>query len=276
MALPRTIGLIQDILAAPLVYALQHNKIAHPFTLRYASLAENAHALTSGEVAIALVSPIDYARNSGEWEILPGLGISSFGTTGEILVLFRQDLQRIHTIATDLRFPSEIVLTQIVFLEKFGDKPSFLTKTPSGVTLPVNADAVLLVGDAALKKTESQTNILDLADEWSDITGLPFVHSFFVARRETIDAGVLAPLLQSLSYFRSNQKEITMVLSAQSGIKEERLDIHFSEEIRYSLDDLDLDGIRELFRYCYYHGMLDEIPDLLINQTLNPGNPSLN
>jgi chorismate dehydratase len=270
------IGLIQDILASPLVYALQYNKIEHSFILQYSSLAENARMLSTGEVDIALISAIDYARHSGEWEILPACGITSFGYTGESVLLFRQGLQHIRTIATDLRFPSEIVLTQIVFLEKFGDKPTFKAGLLPTSIPPNNPDAVLLVGDEALKVTEIKTNILDLSDEWSDLTGIPFVHAFFAARPGNIDEEFAGILSQSLSFFRGYRKEIVHDLAFRTGIPHERLLTHFSEEMRYSLDDLDLDGLREYYRHCYFHGILDEIPDIILNQTTNPDNPALN
>jgi chorismate dehydratase len=274
MVRTRKIGLIQDILASPLVYALQYNKIKHPFIQHNASLAENARMLATGEVDIALISPIDYARNSGKWEILPAYGITSFGFTGESILLFRQGLQQIRTIATDLRFPSEIVLTQIVFLEKFGDKPTFKAgTTPSSIT-PNNLDAVLLVGDKAIKVSETKTNILDLSDEWSDLTGMPFVHAFFAAKPGNIDSEFAGILMDSFSFFQSYRTEIANDIALRSGIPHERLHTHFNEEMRYSLDDLDLDGLREYYRHCYFHGILDEIPDIIPSQTIKPDNPA--
>ena len=264
-----SIGLTKDIFTQPLTYALEQQSVAagiwgsKPCTIRYNSLAENAQLLATGEVDIALISPIDYAKNSMEWELIPGLGIASYGVTGAAKLLFREGLNQISTIAADLRFPTEMVVSQLIFLEKTGGKPQFVTHGVQPGIIPEDSDAVLLVGDAALPVKTIQECVFDIAEEWNDIAEVPLVHALFACKRDSISPTTAAILLQSHIYYAENKDTIIRDLSTSRGIDYERLYVHLNEELRYTLDDLDIDGIKELFRHCFFHKMLDEIPDLV-------------
>jgi predicted solute-binding protein len=277
-----SIGLIKDIFAQPLTYAIERNAVAadtwgsKPFTIRYSSLAENAQLLAAGEVGIALISPIDYAKNSTEWEVFPGLGIASYGVTGAAKLLFREELVNISTIATDLRFPTEMVVSQIVFLEKTGDKPRFITHGVQPGIIPADSDAVLLIGDAALPVKTIQESVFDISEEWNDISDAPLVHAVFAGRRDAISPTSAAILLQSYAYYAENKDTIIRDLSTSRGIDYDRLYTHLNEELRYTLDDLDIDGIKEIFRHCFFHKMLDEIPDLAFFRPASENHVRLN
>lgn len=271
-----TIGLIRDIFAQPLTYAIETNKISHPFVVQFASVAENAQKLAAGQLDVALVSPIDYARNSVHWEIIPGLGVASFGTTGAAKLLFKPNLNKISTIAADLRFPTELLIAQLVFLEKTGEKPQFIIRGVQSGIVPETTDAALFVGNDALPIKTLQEGVFDLAEEWNDLTGLPLVHAFFAARRGTLSPTTAALLMQSHAYFVHHKDDIVRGISKETGIESERLEIHLSEEIRYTLDELDLDGLRELFRHCFYHQMLDEIPDIFFSQAVSADQTRMN
>ncbi len=273
---PVRVGLIKDIFAQPLAYALEKNTIAHPFTLRYSSLVENAQLLTAGEADIALISPIDYAKNSMEWEILPGLGIASYGVTGAAKLLFKKGLINISIIASDLRFPTEMVISQLVFLEKTGDKPQFIAHGVQPGIIPEKTDAVLLVGDDALPVKTFQEGVFDISEEWNDIVELPLVHAVFAAKRDTISPTTAAVLMQAHAYYSEHKNEIIQDLSGARGIDHERLNIHLNEELRYTLDELDTDGMKEIFRHCFFHTMLDEIPEIVFSQAASADQSRMN
>ncbi len=270
------IGLIRDIFGIPITYGLEHSTIPHAFRTHFAPLAENAQKLSSGEIDIGLVSPIEYARSSETWEILRGIGIASYGLTRAACLHFKQGISRIQTISTDLAFPTEMVVTQIIFLEKFGYKPSFIPLRPGATPVASDTDAALLVGDAALDNPGKGWSLLDLGDEWNDLTGLPLVHAVVAGRRDSIDRVAASSLIHSYAYFNANRDEIIGKVSEKSGVPAGQLQQQLHEEIRYSLDEDDLDGIRELFRHCYYHSMLEDIPDLHFSKVLPSLSASMN
>jgi chorismate dehydratase len=276
VAKPINVGLIKDIFAQPLIYALEKNIVANPFILKYSSLTENSRQLSAGEVDIALISPVDYAKNSMEWEILPGLGIASYGITGAAKLLFKKGLIKITTIATDLRFPTEMVASQLVFLEKSGEKPQFVTHGVQPGIIPEKTDAVLLVGDDALPVKTIQESVFDLSEEWNDVAELPLVHALFAARRDTLSPTIAAVLIQSHSYYLEHKDQITEDLSKVGGIDRERLHLHLNEELRYTLDEIDTEGIKEIFRHCFLHAMIDEIPELVFSQVSSANQSRMN
>jgi chorismate dehydratase len=271
-----TIGLINDIFAKPLAYALEKKSIAHPFTLHYASLAENARKLSAGEVDIALVSPVDYGKNALDWELVPGLGIASYGVTGAAKLLFKKGLHAITTIATDMQFPTEMVVLQLAFLEKTGTKPQFIAHPVQPGIVPEHTDAVLLIGNDALPLKTIQETVFDVAEEWNDLTELPLVHAVYAARRENVSPTSAALLMQAHAHFVEHKETVIAAIAGETGIDAERLRMHLLEELRYTLDESDIEGIQELFRHCFYHKMIDEIPDLVFSQSATPDQSRMN
>ncbi len=60
------------------------------------------------------------------------------------------------------------------------------------------ADAALIIGDPALTVPRERYVVLDLAGEWLEMTGLPFVFAVWAARDEVATAELVAPFTASL------------------------------------------------------------------------------
>ena len=65
--------------------------------------------------------------------------------------------------------------------------PEYIEMKPDIEQMLDKADAALIVGDEALTIYQKNRNRLDLNEEWADLTGLPFVYSFWAGREFTID-----------------------------------------------------------------------------------------
>ncbi len=68
--------------------------------------------------------------------------------------------------------------------ERHGVRPEVVEELPLGVSvLESTADAVLLIGDRAMRVPhEPFHEVVDLAEAWQAMTGLPFVFALWVAR----------------------------------------------------------------------------------------------
>ncbi len=86
---------------------------------------------------------------------------------------------------------------------------------PLGVSaLESTADAVLVIGDRAMKVPhEPFHEVVDLAEAWNELTGLPFVFALWVAR-----AGVdLADLPEALARSRAEGLAHAVELAREHG-----------------------------------------------------------
>ena len=78
-----------------------------------------------------------------------------------------------------------------------GSGPRGSKRLPMGVSaLESTADAVLVIGDRAMKVPDAPFHsVVDLAEAWNELTGLPFVFALWVVR-PGVDLGDLPEILQ--------------------------------------------------------------------------------
>ena len=107
--------------------------------------------LVAGEIDLAPISSIEYARHADSLRILPRLCVSSEGAVDSIQLVSRVPLERVRTVAVTPESATSVVLTKVLIPEA------------DHVPLGEEADAKLLIGDAALKSAfEDPTPHYDL------------------------------------------------------------------------------------------------------------------
>src|SRR5438105_8349973 len=120
--------------------------------------------LIAGELDLAPISSIEYARNADRLRILPRLCVSSEGAVDSIQLVSRSPLEQVRRVAVTPESATSVVLTKVLLPEA------------EHVPLGDEADAKLLIGDAALRSAfEDPTPHYDLGRLWLERTGLPMV-----------------------------------------------------------------------------------------------------
>ncbi len=257
----KRIGIVPHLFAQPLFYGLKRQEDPPAFELvesRQAGTAELAIKLRQAQLDGAFLSPIDYARESSRYRIIPSVGVRSEGESSAVSLLFREDLRRVNSIAVDPSAGSEVVLAHLIFAEKYDSVPRIIPTPASGEEALAGADAVLLLGDSALE-AEGRRNKLDLVAEWGDMTGLPYIHGFWVVPGEALSVPEVLTIIESGRNGASNLESF----GPTSG---------YLRRFSYDLDEESLAALAEFFRMAFYHGILKEVPEL--NQFDLDGQPS--
>ncbi|MDQ3875754.1 MAG: menaquinone biosynthesis protein, partial [Actinomycetota bacterium] len=126
--------------------------------------------LLEGELDLAPIPSIEYARNANRLRLLPRLCVSSEGAVDSIQLVSRVRLERIRSVAVTPESATSAALTRVLLPEA------------EHVALGAEADAKLLIGDAALKSAfEDPTPHYDLGRLWLERTGLPMVFAVWAA-----------------------------------------------------------------------------------------------
>ena len=239
-------GIISHRFAQPLFNGLRTGD-KPLFELIEDSEAQLAIKLRGQQLDGAFLSPIDYAKDYSMYRIVPGIGAISERESGLVLLIFKENIREIKTVAIDPNFTSEIVLASLILSEKFDAKPKLIPLVGEPGAALLKAEAVLVVGDAA-EQLKTTKNKLDLVDEWFDITELPFVHGMWVSRED-----------------RFTKKEIeSLTACCKQGTAIPPVDIEENSRsrIRFDLDETAVTAMNEFFRMAYYHGILQDIPDI--------------
>jgi chorismate dehydratase len=225
--------------------------------------ARHALQLREGELDAAFLTPIDYARDSSEYKIVPGVGVSSESATGSISLVFHDDIQTINTVAIDPSSSSEIILAKIILAEEYELEPKFHPYTGTGDEALKNADAVLLVGDASLREISTHLNRIDLVETWNEITGLPYVHGFWCGAENRLDQEETQWLVQSAFSGITALDTIAGDLPRGAFPTLSHADMSdYLHAFSYNLNEDDLEGLREFLRYAFYHSATPDVAEL--------------
>jgi chorismate dehydratase len=206
----------------------------------------------AGEIDLAAISSIEYARNADRLRILPRLCVSSEGAVESIQLVSRKPLEQVRTIAVTPESATSVVLTRILLPEA------------AHVPLGEEADARLLIGDAALKSAfEDPTPHHDLGRLWLERTGLPMVFAVW-ASPEPVADGVAAledALVASVRAARAEPEQLAYEASERYGYPPGFLARYF-EKLRYRFGPRERAGLLSFLELAVEAGELDAVPEL--------------
>ena len=260
---PRDIGIALSLPCLPLVYGLQEDRINHQFKIQISQLNANGTKLREGEIDLGLISSIDYALKKESWRILPGIGISSKEKGKYVQLFFKKGLRDLKTIAVDNNAGSELTLLQILMREKFTLSPSYFKMEANLEQMFSKAEAALIIGDHALHFYHLHQNRLDLAEEWTDLTGLPFVYAFWAGRDLMLTPEDLKMIQLSHHLGTKNLENIAKTYAEDHSENWAFYHDLLTKNLTFSLSEDELEGLNEFYQYSFFYGFSEFIPDLL-------------
>jgi chorismate dehydratase len=208
--------------------------------------------LVDGEIDLAPISSIEYARNADRLRILPRLCVGSEGAVDSIQLVSRKPLEQVRTVAVTPESATSVVLTKVLLPEA------------AHVPLGEEADAKLLIGDAALKSAfEDPTPHYDLGRLWLERTGLPMVFAVWAAP-EPVAEGLVEleeALVQSVRLARAEPEQLAHEASERYGYPAGFLARYF-EKLRYRFGPRERAGLITFLELARDAGELDEVPEL--------------
>ena len=208
--------------------------------------------LVAGEIDIAPISSIEYARHADGLRLLPRLCVSSQGAVESIQLVSRLPLEHVRTVAVTPESATSVVLTKVLLPEA------------AHVRLGEEADAKLLIGDAALKSAfEDPTPHHDLGRLWLERTGLPMVFAVWAAPEPTPPGleELEAALVDSVRLARAEPEKLAHESSARYGYPAGFLARYF-EKLHYSFGPRERAGLMTFLELARDVGELDRVPEL--------------
>jgi chorismate dehydratase len=208
--------------------------------------------LLNGELDLAPISSIEYARHADRLRLLPRLCVSSEGAVDSIQLVAHKPLEQVRTIAVTPESATSVVLTKVLLPEA--------DHVPAGE----DADAKLLIGDAALKSAfEDPTPHHDLGRLWLERTGLPMVFAVW-ACPEPVHAGLAEleqALVESVLTARAEPERLAYEASERYGYPAGFLARYF-EKLRYRFGPRERAGLLTFLELAHDVGELDRVPEL--------------
>lgn len=261
---PVRIGRISYMNVAPIYYGLDRQADTRCYRIVAAPPATLNRKMATGELDISPVSTAAYAAHQDDWLILPNLSISCDGPVMSVVLASQysiRDLEGKSVVISD-ESASAAALVRLIFREH-NVQPTISCRPLDGDKAVADADAVLVIGDAALngKWQKTYRYVWDLCGAWKSATGLPFVFALWAVRRDyaRLHADRVARTLQILNQSRrkgcANLPAITATLKKRCDLKIDILERYF-KGLQYDLDSVKLRGLEAFYTKLYRYGLI--------------------
>ncbi len=240
------VGIVDYLNSRPLAWAFRKGADSGAYAPFHLPPAEVAARLEDGSLDIGLIPSIEVQRIPG-LRVLPGLCIAATHEVRSVLLVSKVPPGRIRRLALDENSRTSVALAKIVLNRSYGVEPECVSQPPEIEEMMQRADAALVIGDPALRVSPGDYLVLDLAAEWRQMSGLPFVFAVW-AVRSGIAADGLVPFFQnSLQMGLENLDELIAEAGEQLGLGSQELHEYLTVNLSFELGDEELAGLQEFY-----------------------------
>jgi chorismate dehydratase len=251
---PIRIGAVVYLNARPLTWALDRDPSR--WRMRYDLPSVCSRLLHGGEVDLGLVPSIDYLQ-SDEYRMVPGVGIGSRGRIASVALYSRRPVGEIRHIALDTSSRTSVTLIRVLCRHRFGIEPEFVPHGPDLAEMTTRYDAGLLIGDPAFDADHEALGLqkTDLGEEWTAMTGLPFVYAAWTGR-----AGSVSPAdVEALQEAQAEGLRSAGAIAAEYGhgdpARTARAAAYRRDNVRYGLGRDEAAGLQRFLDYAADMGL---------------------
>lgn len=253
---PIRLGVVSYLNAEPLVFGLAGDP---RFELVRDLPSRVASRLAAGELDLGMIPSAAYA--DADYAIVPGVAIASRGPVRSVRLFHRRPLAEARRVALDTSSRTSVVLARVLLQELLGRAPEFEPAAPGVDAMLERADAALVIGDPALYYAGDAPS-LDLGEEWTRRTGLPFVYAFWAGPAGVVDAAGVARLQQAL---RDGLRSLPAIATSYDGLGAAAGPLNESylrANIHYGFGEAEQAGLRAFYARAHALGLLPRVPEL--------------
>ncbi len=234
----------------PLVWGFERTPLGDSINLEFALPSECADHVRDGAADIGILPVIEIERQGLEW--LPEVGICCRGPVRSILLISRTPLSKVASLAADIGSRTSVTLARILLAERFGSEPRVFGRRAELTDMLQEADAALIIGDPALRLDPIQLRrdyeVLDLGEEWMNLTGLPMIFALWSGRPDKLDRSLQSLFVESCRYGLAHLDEILAQECAPRNIPEALGREYLTRHIAFELEDRDYQGMSAYLR----------------------------
>jgi chorismate dehydratase len=248
------LGAVGYLNARPLTWTLDRGPA--PWPVRYDVPSVCAALLHSGEIDLGLIPSIEYLQ-APDYRFVPGVGIGSRGPVASVALYGRVPLDRVRAVALDTSSRTSVALLKVLCHRRFGISPVFVPHGPQLDEMTRRCDAGLLIGDPALDADHAALGLwkIDLGEEWTAMTGLPFIYAAWTGRSGAAAAGVVEALQAAQEEGRRSLDAIAAEYGRGDAQATARAAAYLRDNVRYGLGPDEAAGLQLFLDYAAQLGL---------------------
>jgi chorismate dehydratase len=184
------VGHIQFLNCLPLYWGLMRSGALLGVDLHKDTPDRLNAALLDGDLDIGPISLVEYLRRPDDLLLLPDLAVGSDGPVFSVNLVSTVEPGGLdgRQVALSSTSRTGALLARMLLEDRYGVRPEYFTCPPDLTQMLLEADAGVLIGDAALRARHEAPErglvVTDLGEAWRDWTGLPMVFAVWAVRRE--------------------------------------------------------------------------------------------
>jgi chorismate dehydratase len=227
--------------------------------------------LSSGSIDVCPSSSITFSVRPDQYLIVPDLTISSCGPVQSVMLFSTLPIEELDdkTVLLSSESATSVNLLKILLRKCYSCTSSFVVTGETTLSVLMEAPAVLLIGDAALRaaKVSSDYYVYDLGEIWYQWTGLPFVFALWLTTRSAVDqhGDELHRLALQLRQAKLHALEHLECIAADSLEKEwmglDRL-LDYWNVLSYDLSESHISGLNLFYQLAAELELIPSVPKL--------------
>jgi chorismate dehydratase len=254
------VGHIQFLNCAPIYWGLARSGTLVDLELTKDTPDALSDALVRGELDIAPISLVEFLRNADQLVILPDVAVGSDGPVMSCNLVSQVPLGELDgaRVALGATSRTTVQLARLILEQREGLRPTYFTCPPDLGVMLREAEAGVLIGDAALRATLYDVprlglHLTDMGQAWRDWTGLPMVFAVWAVRRAFLRERPEATREVHRAFLRSRDLSLAEVDKvADHAARWEPFDAatlaRYFTTLDFSLGERQLRGVREFAR----------------------------
>jgi chorismate dehydratase len=228
--------------------------------------------LVAGDLDIGPISLVEYLRHADDLLLLPDIAVGSDGPVLSVNVVSQRPLSDLDArrVALGSTSRTSVLLARMWLAAVHGVAPDYFTCPPDLTAMLLEADAAVLIGDAALRATYEAPRrgltVYDLGQAWGDWTGLPMVFAVWAVRRSYaaenpgLVKDVHAAFVRSRDDALAHVSDVAATAARWEPFDADTLATYF-RTLDFSLGERQVDGLVEFARRAAATGALGSRAD---------------
>lgn len=269
---PLRLGRISFLNVLPIYHPLETGIIPHEFEIVSGVPAFLNQLMAKGSLHVSSCSCIEYCRHPEDYYLVRDLSIGSRGPVLSVLLLSKLPVEELagKEILISGESHTSVALLKLLLRDHYGINARFRTGNAGSEVLSDNQPAAFLaIGDEALRLRNHPDYPcrLDLAEEWRNWTGLPFVFGLWVISAKAADAGLFrsdpGELLRAGRDWGLSHMDVILDLTSHGcPLSRDELQGYYQNGLFYSLAGDELAGLELFYQKLEESGLIEKAPEL--------------
>lgn len=226
----------------PFVYGLTHSGILEQVDLTLDNPSECATKLINKQADIGLV-PVASLLEIPGYQIISDYCIGALGAVDSVFIFSAKPIHEIRSLLLDPQSRTSNKLAKVLLKNHWQVEPEFLTEGA--------ADACVLIGDRTFGKKEQYEYSYDLAGEWYNYSGLPFVFAVWASNRP-VPESFIAAFNSAMQLGLEHRREVIAAIPAMENFD---LEDYLMNKIDFDLDEKKLEALKK------FHQLIKDLDD---------------